>query len=40
MIQLSIIYKANKIEFIHGLTYHPQSQGSIEVFNKYTEFIY
>ena len=35
MILLPIIYKANKIKFINGRPYHPQCQGSIEVFNKY-----
>ena len=37
MILLPIIYKANKIKFIHGRPYHPQSQGSVEVFNKYIQ---
>ena len=37
MILLPIIYKANKIKFIHGRPYHPQSQGSIEAFNKYIQ---
>ena len=34
MILLLIIYKANKIKFIQGRSYHPQSQGSVEPFNK------
>ena len=37
MILLPIIYKANKIKFIHGWPYHPQSQGSVEAFNKYIQ---
>ena len=37
MILLPIIYKANKIKFIHGGPYHPQSQGSVEAFNKYIQ---
>ena len=37
MILLSIIYKAKKIKFIHGRPYLPQSQGSIEEFNKYIQ---
>ena len=37
MILLPILYKANKIKFIHGRPYHPQSQGSVEAFNKYIQ---
>ena len=37
MILFPIIYKANKIKFIHGRPYHPQNQGSVEAFNKYTQ---
>ena len=37
MILLPIIYKANKIKIIHGRPYHPQSQGSVEAFNKYIQ---
>ena len=37
MILLPIIYKANKIKFIHGRPYHPQDQGSVEAFNKYIQ---
>ena len=37
MILLPIIYKANKIKFIHERPYHPQSQGSVETFNKYIQ---
>ena len=36
MILLLIIYKANKIEFIHG-SYHQQSQGLVEALNKYIQ---
>ena len=37
IILLLIIYKANKIKFIHEKLFHPQSQGSIEAFNKYIQ---
>ena len=37
MILLPIIYKENKIKFIHGRSYHPQSQGSVEAFIKYIQ---
>ena len=37
MILFPIIYKANKIKFIQGRPYHPQSQGSVEAFNKYIQ---
>ena len=37
MILLPIIHKANKIKFIHGRPYNPQSQGSVEAFNKYIQ---
>ena len=37
MILLPIIYKVNKIKFIHERPYHPQSQGSVEAFNKYIQ---
>ena len=37
MILLSIICKENKIKFIRGRPYHPQSQGSVEAFNKYIQ---
>ena len=37
MIILPIIFKANKIKFIHGRPYHPKSKGSVEAFNKYKE---
>ena len=37
IILLPIIYKANKIKFIYGRLYHPQSQGSVEAFNKYIQ---
>ena len=30
-------FKANKIKYIHGRPYHPQSQGSVEAFNKYIQ---
>ena len=30
-----------QIKFIQGISYHPQSQGSVEAFNKiYTEYSY
>ena len=34
---LQIIYKANKIKFIHGRPYHLQSQGSVEALYKYIQ---
>ena len=37
MILLPIIYKVNKIKFIHGRPYHSQNQGSVEAFNKYIQ---
>ena len=40
MIIVPIIYKTNKIKFINGSSYHPQSQGSVEEFNKYIECTY
>ena len=33
---MKTIYKKN-IKFIHGRSYHPQSQGSVEAFNKYIQ---
>ena len=35
LILLPIIYKANKIKFIHRRPNHPQSQGLVEALNKY-----
>ena len=37
MILLPIIYKANKLKFINEKPYHPQSQRSVEVFDKYIQ---
>ena len=36
---LMILYQLfiKQIKFIHGRPYHPQSQGSVEAFNKYIQ---
>ena len=34
---MKTIYKKNKINFINGRPYHPQSQGSVETFSKYIQ---
>ena len=37
MILLPIIYKVNKIKFIHERPYHFRSQGSVKEFYKYIQ---
>ena len=34
---MKTIYQKTTKKFIHGRPYHPQSQGSVEAFNKYIQ---